>query len=144
MGKQVTTRASFLVRLLIGTVFLAVVVNIAIGFLPESRSSRRTKVIITRVWMQSVVSFLSRHVSERGDLTDLDSKSIARGVIGTNNLQPSRINAQSELLDYWKTPIQIQISARTNFTLRSAGPNGKSGDDDDIVFDSQANGFIEQ
>ena len=143
MGKQKTTRVSFLARFLIGTVFLAVMVNIAIGFPPESRSSMKAKVIITRVWMQGVVSFLSRHVNMQGDLTGMDSKSISRGVIGTNNFQPSRLNVHGELLDYWKSPIQIQISAGTNFVVRSPGPNRKSGDDDDIVFDSQANGFIE-
>ena len=39
-------------------------------------------------------------------------------------------------------PYQIQIVAQTNFVIRSAGPNKKFGDADDIVFNSVSNDFV--
>jgi len=60
----------------------------------------------------------------------------------TTNLFFNPINSQGELLDVWHTPYQIKIVAQTNFIVRSAGPDQKFGDKDDIIFNSASNGFV--
>ncbi len=42
----------------------------------------------------------------------------------------------NEMVDPWETPYQIEFSQQTNFIVRSAGPNKKFGDTDDIIFNS--------
>jgi hypothetical protein len=39
-------------------------------------------------------------------------------------------------------PFQIEITPPTNFVVRSAGPDKKFGDADDIIFNSVSNGFV--
>ena len=53
-----------------------------------------------------------------------------------------RTNSQGELLDFWKTPIQFERSCLTNVIIRSAGPNRRFGNKDDIVFNSVSNSFV--
>lgn len=60
----------------------------------------------------------------------------------TTNLYFNPINSQGELLDVWHTPYQIKIEAQTNFIVRSAGPDKRFGDADDIIFNSASNGFV--
>ena len=112
-------------------------------FQPESRASRKTRITITRVWEGEIANFLKQRLVQSGELTNLDNRSIAQSVFGTNSLHPSRLNTKGELLDIWKTPFQIEIVAPTNFIIRSAGPNRRCGDDDDIVFKSLTNGFVD-
>jgi hypothetical protein len=58
------------------------------------------------------------------------------------NLFFNPINSHGELLDIWQTPYQIEVLAQTNFIVRSAGPNKKFGDADDIIFNSVSNDFV--
>ena len=111
----------------------------AVVFLPKSNAAKKARVTITRAWEREIAVILKQRAAESGELTSLDNQSIAQGVFGTNSLQPDRLNSEGELLDYWKTPFQIEIAAPTNFIIRSAGPNRKFDDKDDIVFNSVSN-----
>jgi hypothetical protein len=114
----------------------------AIAFLPEPGARKKARITYTRVWEKKIAIFLQQRVVETGELTNLDNRSIAQGVLGTNNFHSDLLNSQGKFLDYWKTPIQIEILARTNFIIRSAGPNRKPGDADDIIFNSLTNDFV--
>ena len=52
------------------------------------------------------------------------------------------VGTNGELLDPWKTPYRIEFIAQTNFVIRSAGPDQKFGDKDDIVFDGSKSDFV--
>jgi hypothetical protein len=45
-------------------------------------------------------------------------------------------------LDNWGMPLRMKMVAATNFIIRSAGPNQKYGDADDIIFNSVSNDFV--
>lgn len=46
--------------------------------------------------------------------------------------------AAGAYLDPWFTPYRFEFTATNTFTIRSAGPNGRWGDGDDITFPSTA------
>ena len=140
MGKSNIPIRPIFIWCLFGGILLSFALNI---FLPESRVARKARVKITRVWEGEIATLLKQRVVESGELTKLENRSIAQAVLGTNSFHPSRLNSKGELLDYWKTPFQIEIAAQTNFIIRSAGPNRTAGDGDDIVFNSLANGFVD-
>ena len=75
-------------------------------------------------------------------MTNLDDASLAREVFGTNALPSGRLNSGGEIMDYWKTPFRIEFAGQTNFIIRSAGPNRKFGDKDDIVFNGVTNDSV--
>jgi hypothetical protein len=60
----------------------------------------------------------------------------ATGTNAAQFLACVRTNSIGEMVDYWNVPHQIQIVGRTNFVIRSGGPNKKFGDQDDIIYDS--------
>ena len=47
-------------------------------------------------------------------------------------LRPADINKQGEYLDPWKTPYDIMILSDAFVRIRSAGPNKRFGDEDDL------------
>ena len=51
-------------------------------------------------------------------------------------------NSAGELIDPWKLPYRIEPAGTTNFVMRSAGPDGKFGNQDDVVFDSVRNAVV--
>jgi hypothetical protein len=54
----------------------------------------------------------------------------------------TRTNGLGELIDIWQMPFQIKFAGQTNIIIRSAGPNKKFGDKDDIIFNSVSNDFV--
>jgi hypothetical protein len=106
------------------------------------------------------ISFaLNQHAAKIGGITDVDVNFVHDALLDTNgnflsktNTQGqifnlwrvplNRTNAQGQILDLWKIPYQIEIVARTNFIIRSAGPDKVFGDRDDIVFNSVSNDFV--
>jgi len=136
MQESTTRIRPVFIWLLLGSILLSVAASF---LLPEARAAKQARITITRAWEREIAAFLQQCVIESGGLTNLDNRSIAQGVFGTNSLQPDRLNSEGELLDYWKTPFQIEIAAQTNFIIRSAGPNRKFDDKDDIVFSSVSN-----
>ena len=91
---------------------------------------------------KQLASALKQRAIETGELTNFDNGFIYHALFGANSYHSDRTNAQGELFDLWKTPYQIEILEQTNFIVRSAGPNKKFGDADDIIFNSSSNGFV--
>jgi type II secretory pathway pseudopilin PulG len=51
------------------------------------------------------------------------------------SLKPSDQNAQGEMLDPWRTPIEMSVTEEGKFHWRSAGPDKTFGTADDITVD---------
>ena len=116
------------------------------SLLPEPSARKKARIVITRFEAKQISSGLKQRAADVGGLTNIDNSLIFQAIFGTNGLHrdyySERTNSQGEVLDWWKTPYQVQIFDRTNFVVRSAGPNRKFGDMDDIVFNSVSNGFV--
>jgi hypothetical protein len=54
----------------------------------------------------------------------------------------TRTNGLGELIDIWQMPFQIKFVGQTNIIIRSAGPDQKYGDSDDIIFNSVSNNLV--
>jgi hypothetical protein len=54
----------------------------------------------------------------------------------------TNVNSRGEMLDAWGTEYALTLQDRTNIVIRSAGPDKKFGDTDDIVFNSVSNNFV--
>ncbi len=124
---------------LLGTILLSPAV---LFVLPKSNADRKAEITITRFWVKNIAGFLIQQAVETGSLTHFDKHSIAQSEFGSNNFRPQWTNSLGESIDYWKTSFKIEILARTNFIIRSAGPNQKFGDADDIIFNSVSNDFV--
>jgi hypothetical protein len=48
-------------------------------------------------------------------------------------VKPWQINSDGQFVDPWGTPYDISVSTNENLRIRSAGPNGRFGDSDDMV-----------
>jgi hypothetical protein len=116
------------------------------SLLPEPSARKKVRVVITRVEANQIASALKQRAAEVGGLTNIENSLIFQAVFGTNGLHrdyyAKRTNSQGEVLDWWKTPYQIDILDRTNFVIRSAGPNRTFGDKDDIIFNSVSNDVV--
>jgi hypothetical protein len=138
---QMRIRPGFL-WFLLGCLLISLVLP---SLLPEPSFRKNAKVAVTRVEASQIESALRHLAVGSGGLTNIDNSLVVRAVLGTNgryrDYHAERTNPQGELLDWWKTPYQIEIKERTNFVVRSAGPNRKLGDTDDIVFNSISNNF---
>jgi hypothetical protein len=87
------------------------------------------------------ISFLlEQRAATIGTLSNMRNGSVFTTFLGTN-CYLNRTNAQGEILDLWNTPYKIEIVGQINFIVRSAGPNKKFGDADDVVFNSISNDF---
>jgi hypothetical protein len=128
-----------LMWILLGTILLSPAILIV---WPESKADKRARIIITRVWEKQIATFFRQHLVETGSLANFNNHSVFSSAFGTNNFKPQWTNSQGEIVDYWKKPFQIEIATQTNFIIRSAGPNQKFGDADDIVFNSVSNDFV--
>jgi len=87
---------------------------------------------------------LGQRTAEIGGLTNMDNGFVFQtmfDVLHLNN-HPDRTNSQGEILDIWKMPFRVEIIPPTNFIIRSAGPDKKFGDEDDIIFNSASNAFV--
>jgi len=93
-----------------------------------------------------VVRFQMSHIaavlgSKHLEATDADTL-IFHPLRGTDAGSACRTNGQGELVDVWGNPYQIKIESPSGFVIRSAGADGQFGDDDDIVYDSSKDGFV--
>jgi type II secretory pathway pseudopilin PulG len=125
-------------------ILLGIILAFSIRFLiywPDD-IDKKARITETRVWAQNIASFLKQYAVENGSLTNFNNHSIVQSEFGTNNFRPPWTNSQGEIVDYWKTPFQIENVAQTNFIIRSAGPNKIFGDADDVIFNSASNGFV--
>ena len=129
--------------ILLGFILLALILP---QFLPEPSVRKKAIIVFTHIETKRIADVLAQRAAEVNGLTNIDNNIVAQGVLGTNylhlNYEGARTNFQGEIIDWWKTPYQIEILARMNFVVRSAGPNKIFGDGDDIIFDSASNDFV--
>jgi hypothetical protein len=110
----------------------------------EECHGKRTKIVVTKYSEKLIASALKQRAAEMGGLTNIDNGFVSQTVFNVlhSDYGSERTNSQGRLLDIWEMPYQIQIVARTNFIIQSAGPNKKFGDKDDIIFNSVSNDFV--
>jgi hypothetical protein len=101
----------------------------------------------TRFEAKEIATELKQYSIQTGGLTNIDNNFVFQTVFGTNgtvnlNYHSEQTNSQGQVLDCWKTPYQIEILAKTNFVVTSAGPDKIFGDADDIIFNSVSNDFV--
>ena len=90
---------------------------------------------------ESAIVFLLKQRVAAGTLPNIRSGSVLRTFVEPAGF-PNQTNAQGEIIDPWNVPFQIEIAGQTNFIVRSAGPDKKFGDADDIIFNSTTNDFV--
>jgi hypothetical protein len=107
---------------------------------PPHHGNKARKFAVTKIELQNIAAALNKYLSVSNSLPAGDSTTILRALIGSNHtgtilVNPRKTNASGEMLDMWSTPYRIEIAQQTNTIIRSAGPNRRFGDKDDIVFD---------
>jgi hypothetical protein len=114
-------------------IFVFVIVNRPIHEAAVADEARST--------MSTAALLIKQNVAANG------TSSIRDGPVYSSLLEPGRFrasqtNVHGEVVDSWKTPLQVEFLDSTNFILISAGPMGKFGDWDDIIFNSISNAFV--
>jgi hypothetical protein len=138
---QKRVRPGFLLGLL---VIFAICGWLISSEIPTDRDRTKAKITRTLVEERLMAEMLTEQAVKLGGLTNLANEFILSAIRTTNEPQysfASRTNALGRVVDHWQTPFQIDLVALTNFTIRSAGPNLKFGDADDIIFNSALNEF---
>jgi hypothetical protein len=106
----------------------------------------------TAVEMSGICLALQQYESETGVFPAGTNAAVFQLLYGTNPFHRDffdpgdRTNINGEFLDAWGSPYVIQIYSRTNVLIKSAGPDGKWGDQDDYVllYDGRNAGFIQK
>lgn len=106
---------------------------------PRYHGNKAPELAVTKIELQNIAAALSKYLTTSNSIPDGDSVAMLRALIGSNRtgtmfLSPRKTNASGEMLDSWNTPYQIEIADQANLLIRSAGPNRRFGDKDDIVF----------
>lgn len=113
---------------------------------PTEKEKAKAKVLETQVEERSMAELLEGKALESGGLTNVPNEFILNPFLITNTYKrisfASRTNASVGLIDIWQTPFQITLVERTNFTIRSAGPDRQFSSADDIIFNSASNDFV--
>jgi hypothetical protein len=137
---QMRIRPAFLWCLL-GCFLFALILPL---ILPDRNSGMRARIVNTKYDEKQIASALNQQATETVGLTNIDNGIVFQSVFNVLRLNygSERTNSQGEILDIWKMPFQIEITPPTNFVVRSAGPDKKFGDPDDIVFNSASNDFV--
>jgi hypothetical protein len=127
------------ITLLLGVFLLCLIAEM---LLPAGNFTTKAKIVNTRSEEAKITSALKERTMKNDAPTNIDVDFIYHALFGTNSYSSHRTNTQGEILDLWQMPYQIEIVARTNFVVRSAGPDNKFGDADDIIFNSVSNDFV--
>ena len=116
------------------------------GGVPTEKEKTKAKVLETLVEERSMGELLEEKASKVGGLTNIPNEFILNPFLTTNIYEgisfTTRTNGLGELIDIWQMPFQIKFAGQTNIIIRSAGPNKKFGDKDDIIFNSVSNDFV--
>ncbi len=139
MGKSQRKISRGFVTLLLGVFLLLLVAKI---LLPAGNFTTKAKIVNTRSEEAKIASALKERAIKIDVPTNIDAGFIYHTLFGTNSYNSDRTNAQGEFFDFWQTPYQFEIVARTNFIVHSAGPNKKFGDADDIIYNSVSKDFV--
>jgi hypothetical protein len=140
---QMRERLVFWLGLLAVFAFLCWLVT---GGVPTEKEKTKAKVLETLVEERSMGELLEEKASKVGGLTNIPNEFILNPFLTTNIYEgisfTTRTNGLGELIDIWQMPFQIKFAGQTNIIIRSAGPNKKFGDKDDIIFNSVSNDFV--
>jgi len=110
---------------------------------PAHNFKSRAMVIKTRSDERLMSALLAEQAAKTGGLTNLNQQFILESLLAANQNQFwLKTNATGEVIDVWDTPYRIELMGRTNFIIRSAGPDRQFGNADDIVFNSASNDFV--
>jgi len=100
-------------------------------------------IIKTRSDERLMSALLGEQAGKTGGVTNLNQQFILESLLATNQNQFwLKTNATGEVIDIWDTAYRIELMGRTNFIIRSAGPDRQFGNADDIVFNSASNDFV--
>jgi hypothetical protein len=138
----------FVPKLLMFLICLVLLIFCWWTFFPQPiRSKTKARIVFTRFETKEIATVLKQYSMKTDGLTNIDNEFVFIAVFGTNgdinlNYHPEQTNSQGQVLDCWRMPYQIEILARTNFIVSSAGPNKIFGDADDIIFNSVSNNFV--
>jgi len=142
---QMRVRPGFVVGLLVVFAFLGCLFTITDG-VPTEKEKTKAKVLETFVEERSMAELLAGEALETGGLTNVPGQFLLNPFLRTNKYTgisfTSRTDASGVLIDIWQKPFQIKLVGQTNFIIRSAGPDQKFGDADDIIFNSVSNDFV--
>jgi hypothetical protein len=140
---QMRVRPGFLLGLLAIFAFLCWLVSSGV---PTEKEKTKAKVLETRGEERLMGELLEEKASKVGGLTNIPNEFILNPFLTANKYRgisfTTRTNALGEVIDIWQMPFQIKLVGQTNFIIRSAGPDQKFGDADDIIFNSAANDFV--
>ena len=116
------------------------------GGVPTEKEKTKAKVLETLVEERSMGELLEEKASKVGGLTNIPNEFILNPFLTTNIYEgisfTTRTNGLGELIDIWQMPFQIKFAGQTNIIIRSAGPDQKFGDSDDIIFNSVSNNLV--
>jgi hypothetical protein len=140
---QMRERLGFWLGLLAVFAFLCWLVT---GGVPTEKEKTKAKVLETLVEERSMGELLEEKASKVGGLTNIPNEFILNPFLTTNIYEgisfTTRTNGLGELIDIWQMPFQIKFVGQTNIIIRSAGPDQKFGDSDDIIFNSVSNNLV--
>jgi hypothetical protein len=140
---QMRVRPGFLLGLVMVFAFLGWLIS---GGVATEKDKTKAKVLETLVEERSMGELLEEKASKVGGLTNIPNEFILNPFLATNIYEgisfTTRTNGLGELIDIWQMPFQIKFVGQTNIIIRSAGPDQKYGDSDDIIFNSVSNNLV--
>jgi hypothetical protein len=116
-------------------------------FLRVDSGKTKAKIVVTQNEL-TAVGGLANQLSARFEILPLDTNScLLPGLLSSEGRKQlrnyfDRTNAQGELIDLWRTSIKIEHTFLSNVIIRSAGPDRKLGNRDDLVFDVSKDDFV--
>jgi hypothetical protein len=130
----------FLMKI-IGGVLIALALLVFI-FAIVSRPIREAAVTDhAQTTMRMVAILIKQNVATNG-MSSIHDGPVYESLFEPGRFRGSQTNARGEIVDPWNTPLHVEFLDSTNFILISAGPMGKFGDWDDIIFNSISNAFV--
>ena len=134
-----------------GFLLILLTIFVLLGWLvgtgvPTEKEKTKAKVLETLVEERSMGELLEEKASKVGGLTNIQNEFILNPFLTANIYEgisfTTRTNGLGELIDIWQMPFQIKFVGQTNIIIRSAGPDQKFGDSDDIIFNSVSNNLV--
>jgi hypothetical protein len=116
-------------------------VSVVLFGIPQVRfAAEQGKVSRVRAQLLAIVEAGEAYRIEFGSVPEGNAKEVLGGLRGGNErkrvfleLSAGMTNEQGELVDTWGTPLEIWAVGSQRLEARSAGPNQRFGDHDDLV-----------
>ncbi len=104
---------------------------------------KKAAIVLSRSAIVSLAADFKGFLQENKPIPLKDDSAWVQDLSRSSNYVLLRFtNAPGQVVDFWQTPLHVMLIAHTNFLIRSAGPNKRFSDKDDIVYDSTKNGFV--